>query len=241
MKDRNEKHEKIRNTFDEIIKAGYSLPPDDMYDRIINSCKAYDNIKSNRCKHKKITWKKVLIIAAVIVIALAMTLNVSAVKVYIFQIINQLTSDTIKIEKGTEAYIDEDADNSDETYLKAEEQIGVKIQKPRYLPDDMNLEEIRIYGNKRVRANYFDGDKHSVILEITVIDKDGVSSEAIDTDYSETFTKTINGKLVQIYYYNRENAITWINAMWNDDNAIYEIKTNLEQSILDKIIEGFKY
>ncbi len=264
MKDRNEKHEKIRNIFDEIIKesvkiymdteddtpipsddeimkGGYSLPPDNMYDRIINSCKAYDNIKSNRHKHKKITWKKVLIIAAVIVITLAMMLNVNAVKVYIFHIFNQLTTDTIKLRKGNKSDIEEYTVENDKAYLKVEKHLGIEFQKPYYLPDEMTLEKINIVDDNCAKANYSDNYGNIINLEINKINQEEMSSESIDTKYSEASMKTINGKQIYIYYYTRDDAEKWINAIWSDDNVLYEIKTNIEQGLLDKVIEGFQY
>ena len=68
-----------------------------------------------------------------------------------------------------------------------------------------------------------------------------MSSESIDTKYSETLMKTINGKQIYIYYYTRDDMESWIDAIWSDDNVLYEIKTNVEQVLLDKVIEGFQY
>ena len=264
MKNRNEKHEEIRAKFDDIIKesikmymeekddtpvlsddemvkAGYSLPPDDMYDRIMKSCKYYDNIKRNRPQFKKVTWKKVLIIAAVIVIALVTTLNVSAVKVYIFKIINQLTSDTIKLRKGNEININKHTIQNDDAYLNVEKQLGMKFQKPYYLPEDMTIEKINIVDDNCVKADYTDSYGNIIKLEINIINQEEMSSESIDTKYSETLMKTINGKQIYIYYYTRDDMESWIDAIWSDDNVLYEIKTNVEQVLLDKVIEGFQY
>ncbi len=257
----NERYERVRNAFDEIIKEsaalymeseddtpvlsddemrekGYSLPPEDMYKRIMSACK--DSAAREKPVRVKKTWKKVLLIAAIISALLAISLCVGAVKNFVFNTINQITSDTIKIKRGNETDLERDDANNGEAFHNAENQLGIKLQKPNYMPDNMILDKIQIYSNKQIRADYKDGND-IIKIDITLIDENEASGMTIHTENGEASDKAIGDKQVRLYYYTRDNAEDWTTAEWNDGTALYEISSNIDRAVLEEIIKEFHY
>lgn len=259
MNNRRKKHGEINSSFDEIIKMsvkmeleqedntpiltdgemkaqGYSLPPDDMYERITDACG-----KNNRHKtrHRKTKWKRVIAIAAVIAILMCGMMSVQAVRVYIFKIIHQITNNSIQFSCVNEAEKQFDADES-EAYKNAENSLGVSILRPTYLPDGFEFKQVKIYPSDHIVLIYENQDKSIKITQSLI--KDYIDlGEMVDAKDGKVHKINIDGVDVTIGQYTQANTEeAWLEAVWNDEYLLNTIDTNLEVQELKKIISAME-
>ena len=202
-------------TDDEMKKQGYSLPPNDMY--------------------KKIKWKRIVTIAAIIVILICGVMSVQAVRVYIFKIIDRITDNSMQFMGINEVEQSYDS-NDNEAYKTAEEALGVHVLKPMYLPEGFIFDSVKVYPGDYIILIYRNQEK-LIRLTQSLLKDNIITSEVVDTDNGHTYTLDINGYDIIVGQHNQEETgITWSKAIWNDDKCKYSIDTNIDDSELEKLI-----
>lgn len=221
-------------TDEELLEQGYSLPPDDMFDRIKAAAK-------KEARPKKKNWKKILLVAAIVMIGTVSifgVLNTSAVRNYFSKTLTRKTDNSIKIvDSGKEK---QPGVGEEDAYTQIQKKLGILVQRPKYMPDGMAFNSIRIYGEDQARIDYSDNQAREFRLVIAIIDQSGKSGKSIDTRDGETKKEWIGDKEVTWSYYTRDNAEEQIGAIWKSQEIVYTIKSNIEESELRKVIESFE-
>ena len=219
-------------TDDEMKKQGYSLPPNDMYKKIIS---AANKKEIKKVRYKKIKWKRIVTIAAIIVILICGVMSVQAVRVYIFKIIDRITDNSMQFMGINEVEQSYDS-NDNEAYKTAEEALGVHVLKPMYLPEGFIFDSVKVYPGDYIILIYRNQEK-LIRLTQSLLKDNIITSEVVDTDNGHTYTLDINGYDIIVGQHNQEETgITWSKAIWNDDKCKYSIDTNIDDSELEKLI-----
>lgn len=221
-------------TDEDMKRLGIPLPPNDMYNRIMNE---YDLSK----KKKKIRGKKVILIAAVITVLLASMLSVQAVRMYIYKISVQIMesgANLIGINLGEPEIFDVP---DEEAYAQAEIELGHKLLKPTYLPSGVKFQEIKIYGDSMVKLLFSSDDNAVIRLEQEII-TDAISTGAIlDTDNPIVYQDVINGNEVTICkQLQGDTNDIWFIGIWADEDMIYTINSNITENEIVKVIKNMK-
>lgn len=259
---RNNDYENVRQTFDDIIKKsvelemdysslplsdddakkmGYPSPPIDMYDRIIKECtnsttnlnNEYDKKPHNRKKRK---FHKSIVIVAVILILSFGVLSVSAVRVYVFRIIHQITENSIQFFGVNNESYSYDTDES-EAYNNADKALGYKTLKPTYMPEGYIFDSIKIYENDHVIMVYKNQDN---IIKLTQKLKTDPTyyGEAVDTKEGYTYTLTVHDTIINIAEHKQlDTDVIWYTAIWNDENLIYSVSSNCNKEQFENFIK----
>lgn len=223
---------------DEMIERGYSLPPENMYDKVIAVCKKDEN--TNKKTHNLKRWKKIILIAAIIGTTIIGALNVNAVKMCFLRTISYLTQDSIKLKRTNIQETDSQEVNEDEAYLKIEKVLGVMIKRPNYLPEGVVLKSVNIVDDSLVRLKYADNNGILLLIDVEVATEFEESGGSIDTTEGETAIELINDKQVLISCFERDNSENWVNATWNDNTTVYDVTTNLNIEVLKQVIENWE-
>lgn len=224
-------------TDEDMHRLGIPLPPDDMYERIMN---AYDIEKKQGTK--KVRFRKLVLVAVVLTMVIASALSVQAVRVYFYQVgvyIMENGANLMGLNRGEPDIFDLE---DEEAYKQAEETLQHKLLKPDYLPKGVKLQEIKIYGDYKVRVLFSNDDSSKMVkFEQEVISNEIGSGTILDTKTPIVFQDSINGhnvtigELIQV-----ETNATQLVGIWSDDESIYIIDTNLDKEELIKIIENLK-
>lgn len=262
---RNNNYESIRQTFDEIIKKSVKMemsdgnfqlndddlktsdfppPPSDMYDRIIKECTnsttdSNDEYEEKSHNRKKYKFHRPIVIAAAILILSFGALSVSAVRVYVFKIIHQITENSIQFFGINEESYSYDADEN-EAYNNADKALGYTTLKPTYMPEGYVFDSVKLYENDHVIMVYKNQDK---IIKLTQELKTvpTYSGEAVDTKEGYTYTLTIQDTIINIAEHKQlDTDVTWYTAIWNDENLIYSLSGNCSKDEFEKFVKKLK-
>lgn len=262
---RNKNYDNIRQTFDDIIKKsvememadnispltdddvkkmGYLPPPADMYDRIMKECNnsttnsddGYEKKPNNRKKRK---FYKFIVVAAAILILSFGALSVSAVRVYVFKIIHQITENSIQFFGINEESYSYDADEK-EAYNNADIALGYTTLKPTYMPEGYVFDSVKLYENDHVIMVYKNQDKIIKLMQELKTDPT-YSGEAVDTKEGYTYTLTVQGAIINIAKHKQlDTDAIWYTAIWNDENLIYNVSSNCNKEQFEKFIKNLK-
>lgn len=224
-------------TDEDMHRLGIPLPPDDMYERIMN---AYDTEKKQGAK--KVRFKKLILVAVVLTMVIASALSVQAVRVYLYQIgvhIMENGANLMGLNRGEPDVFDLE---DEEAYKQAEETLQHKLLKPDYLPKGFKFQELKIYGDYKVRLLFTSDDSiKTVRFEQQIISGEIGSGTILDTKTPIVFQDSINGYDVTIgELIQAETNATQLIGIWSDDELIYIIDTNLDKEELIKIIKSLK-
>lgn len=220
-------------TDEDVIKMGYELPPDDMYDRIIKAAEKEAPFRKKKTHIKK----SVLLVAIIAVIAIVGV--VSGVKHYSFDIDGEVTENAIEF-RGTNKndYVYE-ADES-AAYEDAEKALGTQILKPTYLPEGFKFDTIKTYPNDYIILRYKSKDKRINLKQELLIDKPSTNSIS-DDNYGNFYTFNFNEQEVTTGEQKQlETDIIWLRAVWKDENITYTVDTNCNKEELEKFIKNLK-
>lgn len=114
--------------------------------------------------------------------------------------------------------------------------------KPKYLPKEIKFEEIRIYGDSKVRLIFSNDDNSKTMRFEQEIISGGISTVTLlDTEGPIISKDIINGYEVTICNKVQEQINeTWLLGMWSDDEMLYTINTNIDEDALIKIIKNLE-
>jgi len=221
-------------TDEDVIKMGYDLPPDDMYDRIIKTAEQSKPVKSVK------TFRKIMVIAAIVVVTVILGIFVtSGVKHYSFDIDGEVTENAIEF-RGTNKndYVYE-ADEI-EAYKSAEEALGTAILKPTYLPDGFEFDTIKMYANDYIILRYQSKYK-TIKFRQELLDNQTLTNSISDEKYGNLFTLDFNEYIVEVGEQTQlETKTPWLKAIWKDKNITYTIDTDCTIEELEKFIKNLK-
>ncbi len=219
-------------TDEDVIKMGYDLPPDDMYDRIIKAAE-----EAPFRKKKTHIKKSVLLVAIIAVIAIVGV--VSGVKHYSFDIDGEVTENAIEF-RGTNK--NDYVYKADEiaAYKSAEDALGTPILKPTYLPEGFKFDRIKLYPNDRIILMYKSIDKSIKLTQKSL--RDSITSGNIsDTKNGDSASIEINDNIISLATYQQENTnIIWTSATWSNENIMFNVDTNCNKDELEKFIKNLK-
>lgn len=220
-------------TDEDVIKMGYELPPDDMYDRII---KAAEQSKP-RIKRKSNT--KIYVLAAVIAGTLAIGFGAYGVRVYVYKIEGNVTENAIEFRGTNENAYTYEASES-EAYKNAEDALGTKILKPTYLPEGFEFDKIKLYPDDSVILIY-KSNKKTIKLKQELITGQTLTKKSVDEKNGHIYTFNINEQEIEIGEQIQLNTNDkWLSACWNNQQLLYTIDTNCEKKELEKFIQNLK-
>lgn len=220
---------------EDMINDGFTLPPDDMYQKIMSICESTPKKHTHKFKYRRL-------IAAAVAVAILICgmMSVSAVRIYFFRLVSTIITDKAVYfnHKGEQDDIN-DVEN-DDSYKAMQKNFGKEILVPTYLPegfalaDDSNITDDWVYMCYRK-------DDLCIKIEYKKLNKGSDLHTMIDTKYAKTFSKRVAGFDVTFTEYVRDyENITWYSAIWCDENICYKINTNLSIPELEKIIRGLR-
>ena len=221
-------------TDEELLTMGYTLPPEDIPERIK---KERRNDRSLRGR-KPALMRKLLVAAAAVVILLS-TMSVAGVRVYVFDIVSEIRENSIQffgINKNAYVY---DAEES-EAYERAEEEMGFSILKPGYLPEGFVFEKIKIYPDDSVVMHYKNGDKTIKMTQKLLIGATQ-TGEMVDINDGETYTiEAQDTKVTASEYERKEKGAKWYSAVWSNEELVYVVDGNCDKDEFEKFIKKLK-
>lgn len=224
-------------TDEDMRELDIPLPPDDMCERIIKAYHADEKQSS-----KKIRFRKFVLIAAVLTMFIASALSVQAVRVYIYKIgvqIMESGANLMGLNRGEPDVFDLD---DEEAYNQAETTLQHKLLKPTYLPKEIKFQEIKLYGDYKVRLLFSNNNNSKTIrFEQQIISGEIATGTILDTKTPVVFQDSINGYEVTIGELTQaETNEALLTGIWSDDELLYTITTNLEKDELIRFIKGLK-
>lgn len=219
---------------EDMINSGFTLPPDDMYRKIINLCE-------NKPKKKPRKFKYTRLIAAAVAVAILICgmMSVSAVRIYFFKLVSTIITDKAVYfnHKGEQ----DDTDTiDDDIYEDVKKAFGNNILVPTYIPEGFTeTDESSIFDDFVYTC--YRKDNSCIKIEYQKVNKGATIHTMIDTKYAKTFSKRVSGFDVTFAEYVRdyENE-TWYAALWFDGSISYQLNTNLPLTELEKIIRGLR-
>jgi|LSQX01.2.fsa_nt_gb hypothetical protein len=224
-------------TADDLDRMNIPQPPADMYERIMKQIRA-----GEKKTVKKFRIKKVLLVAAIITTFLISALSVQAVRLYIYKIGVQIMengANLIGINIGEPDIFDVE---DDDAYAQAESELGHKLLKPTYLPKGVKFQEIKVYGDSKVRLLFCNDDSSKIIrFNQEVISGELATGTILDTKNPIVFQDTINKYEVTIGEKTQDaTGYVWLIGFWNDDEMLYTIDVNIGKEDLIQIIKNLK-
>lgn len=217
-------------TDEELINLGYTLPPEDMYDRIIRKCRPT----------RRRNLKRLLIIAAVIAALLCGAMSVQAVRSYFYNMIYRVTDSSFSL-RGSTASEPKSESDSEAIYKSVKEHFTQPVPVPDYIPKGYSLNKVKYLSKSRVRIIYGNESSDKIDFELLKLSPDTSNSMALDAADTQAFTETINGYEVMFAQYTRPGTdIQYVKALWDNDDFMFEITATVDINEVRKIIKGVK-
>ncbi len=183
-----------------------------------------------KIKHRRISYRKIIILAATLVVLMALALNTSAVRTFLFKTYTDISGTTLYI---TTTKIDDSRYNIIKEFENKNELIV-----PGWLPSGMELTEIRD-DISSIYLRFESGEKWIRFYQ-RGIGEGGAVVETENNKFNLTDCKVLGmeGKLLDI---TSESNIRLYMAAWNSDNVKYELTTNLDINEMENILKNLKY
>ena len=224
-------------TDEDLLAAGYSLPPADLLEktkkRIAEEQKASKKVYSFR------KARKVIVIAAAIFILMLAAMQAEGVRVYVFGIVNRITDNAIKFNGTTDTPYTYEIDEK-QAYKDAEEELGIKLLKPTYLPDGFVADRVKIYPNSHALFLYKNESSTIKFNQSIYIDGMNIQS-SVHSDDDNSYTIAAHNKEIIVNCHNQaETNEIWMTAVWRSENIIYKIEGNCKKEEFEKFIINLK-
>ena len=248
----NSKKDLNDKLFDVILDEALDLYTQDLVNEEHNPDMTDDEIKlmleQKDCIYKKVihnigvsskakyhfSTKKIILIAAIIIVLIALATNASAIKTFVFKVYTQMSGNTLSI--GSQQMSELDYDQISAFENKKD------IIIPKFLPDNIKLSNItdKSYWVKLRYSNNND-DKWIVLSESVALSEEfGKEVEIRNNDYVIKNCKVL-GMETQIVKIQTENKQEMFLCSWCSDNIIYEMSTNCSELDLDAILSSLQY
>ncbi|MDO5397271.1 MAG: DUF4367 domain-containing protein [bacterium] len=176
--------------------------------------------------------KRIILIAAVMVILIAMATNVAAIKTFLFKVYTQISGATLNIG----IYQNSKYDYEQILLFKNNKDIII----PKLLPQDMKLSDI-LDTEFWLKLRYDNGDNWIVLSESII--SGSKNGKDIETENNTYFVKDYNilGMYAQIVKMNTENTDDILLVSWCSDKIMYELSTNCSELELEEILLNLGY
>jgi len=221
-------------TDEELLEMGYTLPPENISQRIMSQRANQGKAEGKR----RITVRKILIAVAILGILLS-TMSVSGVRVYIFNIVSEIRENSIHLfgtNKNTYQY---DADEA-KAYEDAEKEFGFSLLKPGYLPEEFVFERIKVYIGDRV-VMYYEGNGKTIRLAQRIMIDMLELGDMVDTLEGDIYTFDLGDiEVIASEYERREKGDKWYTAVWYDEKMLYRVDGNCTKEEFEKFIKKLK-
>ncbi|MGN0149414.1 MAG: DUF4367 domain-containing protein [Clostridia bacterium] len=184
-------------------------------------------------KHKyRFSTKRIILIAAIIIILIAMATNATAIKSFIFRVYTQISGTTLNV--GT--YQNSDYDYEQISLFKNIKDIII----PKSLPQDMKLSDT-LDTEFWLKLRYDNGDRWIVLSESIISGNE--NGKDIETENNTYFVKDYNilGMYAQVAKMDTESNDNAFLCSWCSDKIMYELSTNCSEIELDEILSNLEY
>lgn len=213
-------HEPECDMTDEQIRA-MEAQKDDIYKNVI---KKVNKRKGNLCR-------RILIVAAVLIIILALALNTSALRLFLYRTYIDIKGNTMNVK--TEQTIQE-VPLKIENFMYKDE-----VVVPGWLPPGFELVKVRDF-ESQFTLNYKCGEEWVNIYQKAKLDDN--PDKGLYFEGNVIRTQDVNiinnpGQVFEVHY--ESGDINYI-VVWNTDNTRYEIKTNCKPIVLEAILDSLK-
>lgn len=237
-----EKSEKEEIVTDEELKAmGYSLPPDDMLDRIKKALAEDKNTKiaEQPVKPKKKFRKKYIFLIAILTILTVGAFSVRGVRNYMFDVVSQFNGSSVEFRgRNINRYVPEP--NETAAYENMEKFLGVSLLKPYYLPEGFVFDKNKIFEDGYVKLFYKNGN-NQIRLTQTLSRKEMIPSDSVDTKEDILYFIDAHNSQIEVRTYLQEGTgVTWYTAVWDNEKMIYKVDTNCSKEELELFIKNLK-
>ena len=218
---------------EDIAKENIDIPENEL--ETINSRKKeiYRKtlLKIKKQSGRRLSLKKCVLIVAVSAIVLALSLNVSAIRILFFKTYTDISGTILNV-KTTK--IDDERYNE---IVRFEGKSELII--PGWLPPGMELTDVSD-NNSFVNFNYTNTKLWITLSEERISEQ---SETSIETDKNifkieDCLILGLKGKIINIK--NEDNITNYI-VIWNSNNIKYELATNVNKNTLDAILSSLKY
>lgn len=188
-------------------------------------------LKIKKQSGRRLSLKKCVLIVAVSAIVLALSLNVSAIRILFFKTYTDISGTILNV-KTTK--IDDERYNE---IVRFEGKSELII--PGWLPPGMELTDVSD-NNSFVNFNYTNTKLWITLSEERISEQ---SETSIETDKNmfkieDCLILGLKGKIINIK--NEDNITNYI-VIWNSNNIKYELATNVNKNTLDAILSSLKY
>lgn len=218
---------------EDIARENFDIPEKEL--EVINSRKKeiYKKtlLKIKKQSGRRLSLKKCVLIVAVVAIVLALSLNVSAIKILFFKTYTDISGTILNV-KTTK--IDDERYNE---IVRFEGKSELII--PGWLPPGMELTEI-LDNYPFVNFNYANENFWITLSEEKISEETETSIETDKNTFKveDCLILGLEGKIINI---KNENDITNYIVIWNSNNIKYELATNVNKNTLDAILSSLKY
>lgn len=179
---------------------------------------------------RKIRRKRIIILAAALIMLLALGLNASAFRVFIFKTYTNMVGTILKIDTS-------DAEQKKYEEIKEFEAIDELIV-PSWLPSGMQLTKITDSPSS-VALEYEGNDKWLKLSQEPLLQVDTYIQTENNGYHVEKYK--ILGMEAKIVEMTSETDFTRIVVIWNSDEARYHLTTNIGKKELKTILAGLQY
>ena len=204
----------------------YQLTPED--EKIIENSKQriFDAVVGGKTP-KKISVKKILVLAAVIVVimAIALAATTSAFRMFLYETYSELT--------GTKLNIDTKKTVS-ETYDIVNFKYKDKVLVPHWLPENMKLIKYTDEEEKLI-FKYETNDFWLTIKEKIVTNNFAENIQTEDNIYKTYAIKTKSSDITVVEMISENDTITYT-AYWYENNMYYSVRTNVDKVEFENIL-----
>lgn len=182
--------------------------------------------------HRGFSFKKCIVLVASLVVVFALSLNVSAFRVFLFKTYTDMTGTILNVETfniGEKEYdVIEKFECKDEIII------------PGWLPPGMELKEITD-DVSFVNLDYHNKDVWLSICHKSISDDGGKTSIQTDKNVfsvDDCEIMDMSSKIVEI---RSESGISMYTVFWNSDEVQYELSTNISRRTLNAVLASLKF
>lgn len=221
-------------TDEELLAMGYTLPPEDIPQRIM----AEHANESKAGKRTHTIVRRSLIAVAALGILLA-TMSVSGVRFYVFNIVSEIRQNSIQFFGTNKSTYEYDVDEAF-AYENAEKEAGFSILKPGYLPEGFEFEKVKVYMDDCVVMYYKKGDK-TIKLTQRLLIGEIENGDMVDTLEGDVYTFNSGDiKVTASEYERKEKGDKWYTAVWDDEKMMYKADGSCTKDEFEKFIKKLK-
>lgn len=213
-----------------------------LYSRLVESGYIEKNGKSPKKRYRRLKSAGKVILVAAVLFTLVMMSGIGVVGQKNFEYQPKVVSDVGKNIVWDNTKNLAETGDIEKAYSEIREQLGIKVLKLNYIPNNMKFTEVVIArGHATLMFNYQDKNLHVIHVKYAVENSDGFASDRADKPvYKEIYNKWLDKNIIL-----RKNELNDGNIEYEVElyeyNTYYYIAGLLDEDVFVKIIEEISF